>query len=488
MSGGTSAETLNANLVDLGLAGTRGINDNTGGGMVLDASGHIYCTTLFDNTSELGKFDTDLSSVDRFIGVSSALTSGVGPFAIYSSATCKTKDGTTYLLASTTLNNHIITIMSGDPVFDLIGGSGALSGAIANGRPVICGGKAKNGHTTAYVMDKPLYGAPAVTPWRFHKITIADGASAFPPGASSAVSFSFIKAIAPADIDATWTNFSDGRGIAFDSTDGNVLIMVQTTDAVANKQYIVKISAFDGSVVWKTVITNLDPYGDANMSKHRIVNGRFLYMDVGGTLKVFNTADGSVTTQTYTGITVSGGQISDDKYDGTLTFFGSAIGGTMTRLGTYMGAHADVASQWLRIYAGLQAGVTKPYTVNVYNAPALFGLGYTSQAQLLRPDFGQDAGSPDGPAFGKIRQISTYALATYRTRQIDIGTEFGKLQAVNFRFEGGTDIPMPTLNTGTWAGGLQSRPDFENKIAWQQNRPFPGVILAVAGFIKSESK
>lgn len=485
--GGTSAETANANLADLMPGSSRTVNDNTGGCMVLDSSGHIYFTTQFANTSEIGKFDTDLSIMDGFVGAVSSLTSGVGPFAVYSMAATKLRDGTTYLLASTTLNNHIITLMAADPIFALIGGSQACSGDIANGRPVICGGNTKHDHGIAYVMDKPNYGAAAATAWRLHKILIAAGANTFPPGASPAVSFVFIKAIAPTDIDATWTNFSNGKGMAYDSTDGNVLIMVQTTDAVVNKQYLVKISTFDGSVVWKTVITNLDAFGDANMSKHRIVNGRFLYMDVNGTLKVFNTADGSVTSQTYTNVSVTGGQISDDKYDGTLTFFGSYTPGTATPLGTYMIANGSATNQWLRIYAGFQHGVTFP-TINVYQAPALFGLGYTSKAQLLRPDYGQDAGSPDGPAFGKIRQAHQYAMGTYRTRQVDIGTEFSKLQAVNFRFEGGTDIPMPTLNTGTWAGGLQSRPDFENKIAWQQNRPFPGVFTAVAGYLQSVSK
>jgi hypothetical protein len=490
LSAGTSAEILNANKADLGLIGaSRGIQDVTGAS-VMDASKHMYITTFFSNTSEIGKFSPDLSPVDGFVGVASGGTPpGLGPFAVNSMAATKDRLGNTYLASSTTINTFQITLMSGDPPFSLIGGSQSLSGAIASSRAVICGGNPKHDHAIFYVMDKPVYGAPATTAWRLHKITLGPLANIFPPLAPSpVVAFSFIKAIAPSDVDATWTNFSGGCGMAYDQTDGNVLCQFFTTDAVAVTKYLAKISTFDGSILWKTAINNPDAHGDVNFNKHRIVNSRYLYLD-GSTLYVFNTTDGSVTTQNYAGVTLSGGQISDDKYDGTLTFLGgyNHLAGTATPLGSYMIANLDATSQWLRIYAGFQHGVTFP-TINIYQAPALFGLGYTSQAQLLRPDYGQDAGAQAGPAFGKLRRPHQYAMATYRTRQVDIGTEFGKLRPINFKFEGGTDIPMPTLNTGTWAGGLEGRDDFEGKIAWQQDRPFPGVFLAVAGYLECKDK
>jgi hypothetical protein len=491
LSGGTSAEVTNANKADLGLIGaSRGLSDNVGGSALMDASKHMYFTTWFSNTSELGKFNSALSTVNGLIGVASGDTPpGLGPFAVYSLGTTKTNDGTTYLMSSTTINTFQITMMAGDPVFALIGGSQSLVGAIASSRAVICGGSPKSSHAVAYILDKPVYGAAATTAWRLHKVTIANGSNMISPGPTVGVAFTFLKSIAPTDIDATWTNFSGGGGMAFDSTDGNVLAFFVTNDAVANQRYLVKLSTFDGSVVWKTAVGSVDAFADQNMNKHRIVNSRFLYLS-GTTLSIFNTTDGSVTTQAYGGVSLLGGQISDDKYDGTLTFFGSYnhLAGTATPLGTYMIANLDATSQWLRVYAGFQAGVTLPFAINVYRAPALFGFGYTSQAQLLRPDYGQDAGAQSGPAFGKLRRPHQYAMATYRTRAIDIGTEFGKLRPINFRSEGGTDIAMPTLNTGTWAGGLEGRDDFEGKIAWQQDRPFPGVILAVAGYLQTSEK
>jgi hypothetical protein len=489
LSEGTSAEVLNANKADLGLIGaSRGIQDNTGGSAVMDASGHMYLTTIFSNTSELGKFDTDLSSIDGYLGVaSSAVPPGNGPFGVYSMASARDIFGNTYLLSSCTISQFPLTLMSADPVFTLCGGSSSLLNPITASRAVICGGLPKNDHTMFYVMDKPLYGAPATTAWRLHKVRIDNGANRGNPNevtASSLVTYTFIKSIAPTDIDATWTNFSNGKGMAFDQTDGNVILQFATTDAVATQTYLVKISTFDGSVLWKTALGAVDAYGDANMNKHRIVNSRLLYLN-GTTLSIFNTTDGSVTTQSYGGVTLTGGQISDDKYDGTLTFFGSYLhnGQTATLLGSYMIANLDATNAWLRIYANIQPDIT---AINVYRSPALFGLGYTSQAQLLRPDYGQDAGAQAGPAFGKLRRADQYAISTYRTRQVDIGTEFGKLRPVNFRFEGGTDIPMPTLLTGIWAGGLEGRNDFDQKIAWQQNRPFPGVFLAVAGFLETK--
>jgi len=51
----------------------------------------------------------------------------------------------------------------------------------------------------------------------------------------------------------------------------NVIIQVATTDAVVTTKYLVKISTFDGLVLWKTAITTLMLFGDGEyeQASHR---------------------------------------------------------------------------------------------------------------------------------------------------------------------------------------------------------------------------
>jgi hypothetical protein len=135
--------------------------------------------------------------------------------------------------------------------------------------------------------------------------------------------------------------------------------------------------------------------------------------------------------------------------------------------------------------------VDAPPVITYYVIPALLGCPYTSKAQLLRPDFGdqqgRDIGAQDGPAFGRVRRIATFAAEFSRTRAISIGTDFDKtLTPVKLtKFEGGPSIGKTDLFSGIAWDTLKNNSERTSQIAWQQERPTPGTILAMGGFVKS---
>lgn len=112
-------------------------------------------------------------------------------------------------------------------------------------------------------------------------------------------------------IDAAWTQITC-LGIAFDESDGTVILLASNASAVG---YFVKIKPSDGSVVWKTAIDNPVP-GDAMMGNSRIKEGKFYYLAQGVKTQIYtiNTKDGTAKSNEtgLAGVSVTGAQCSDD--------------------------------------------------------------------------------------------------------------------------------------------------------------------------------
>ena len=119
----------------------------------------------------------------------------------------------------------------------------------------------------------------------------------------------------------------------------------------------------------------------------------------------------------------------------------------------------------------------------------VIGFAYTSQGQLLRPDHGNDAGARSGPAFGKKRRNHWFAVLLNRTQAMKFGTDFGStLKPAKIATPGGTPIVQPTLFSGIYTDTITDDYSFDGMISWQQTRPLPGQILAVAGYIEVHDK
>jgi hypothetical protein len=155
-------------------------------------------------------------------------------------------------------------------------------------------------------------------------------------------------------------------------------------------------------------------------------------------------------------------------------------------VGTYLGAHSTFAASWNRVYAGNIYPQTPQY--HNYIVPASIGFTYTSKGQLLRPDFGNDAGTQNGPAFGKKRRLHWWAAALYRARSISVGTDFAKLKPVKLASPGGIAVAAPGLYSGIVTDTIDNDYSFEGQIAWQITRPYPAMVLTVGGYLEGVDK
>jgi len=113
----------------------------------------------------------------------------------------------------------------------------------------------------------------------------------------------------------------------------------------------------------------------------------------------------------------------------------------------------------------------------------VIGLNYHSRGQILRPDL--NSGAQNGPGLGKNRRTHRFNGLFYRTGQINFGTKFndliylklGSLDSVGRRplFSGVSDIRS-----------LQDSYSYDSMMAWEQSRPEPGAIIALAGHIQTQ--
>lgn len=340
------------------------------------------------------------------------------------------------------------------------------------------------GRSTWYAIGHDKYVSAGATDIGFYEYSIDN---------SAAVTKRKFKVLTPPGIDATWTNVSAIIGPAFDKSDGNLLFMAETTDVVATKKYLVKIDVGTGAILWKYALpTSISSLGaDYSMSTANI-NGTFaFYYNGTDTVYEINTTAGTATLVPFNAGMLFAGAFGQyfDYISGSLTFFcdytqtGTPV---PTYLGAYLAAHSNqLSSQWGRIFLGTTYPAS---TTTTYTIPASVGTAFTSRGQLLRPDYGVDAGAQNGPAFGKKRRIHWYAASFYRTRKVSIGTDFAKLKPVPFKTGGGTVYAAPSLFSGIVSTTLDSDYSFEGQIAWEITRPYPLNMQALGGYIDTQDK
>lgn len=469
---------------------------NGGGGAMLDYDGYIYDMKLLGNTFTMAKINpTSFKEVGNF-----SVTFGPDTFN-YPSSTTPLR----FFKASSGAARNFMTVAGSRTV--LIMDTDAISRAPATSVPLLrqlvdeglvvtCSGQRQTSYGTAYALG--FASGLSAAAIGLYEIKVSETIT----GALATTTMTKLGTVTPAQVDATWTNFSSIVGMAFDRLDGNVIIMCQTTDAVTNKQYVVKLNANTAAVMWKAIVNSIDAYGNGNMNKHWIDNGQFAFLSAtqvsAGVYRIYNinTATGAITNQDVNNVVLSGGQIFDSR-SGTITFYGSygPASAPPTLIGDYFGVpNTTYTNQWGRIgTTGGSGGSTQPYTPQAtYSLSAPIGFTYTSKGQLLRPDHGQDSGARNGPAFGKIRRNHWFAALLNRTQDIKFGIDFGSsLHAAKLTTKGGTTttpLPQPALFSGVITDTVSDDYTKEGMVAWQQNRPVPGQILVIGGYIESMDK
>lgn len=114
-------------------------------------------------------------------------------------------------------------------------------------------------------------------------------------------------------------------------------------------------------------------------------------------------------------------------------------------------------------------------TLTASAATIQVGFNYNSDGQMLR----LEAGSADGTALGKTRRTHRVGFLLHRTLGFKIGMNFDELDEVTFRTSSDPMSRAPALFTGILSETISADYDFENQIAWRQDQPLPGMILAI---------
>ena len=300
------------------------------------------------------------------------------------------------------------------------------------------------------------------------------------------ISILTLGTITPAAVDATWTHLAI-VDVGYDRTDGNLIVLVTTTDSVTNTQYLAKIDSADASVLWKTPIAYTNFTQQLVLS--RIGNGVLNWTSdaSSGTLYTINTYTGAVISTTNiaaAGFQISGyGQAASDSVNGTIIIPVVYNSGTS-------GAPAPQAGTPSTFSAWALEAVTygSAPSLTQYNVPAIAGFDYSgsTQGQILRPGLPQDAGAANGPPQGKKRRVNSAAFLFQNTQAVSIGTNASDLKPIAFKTLGGTPYTILQLYDGVWWDQLNDDYSYDGMVMWQSTGPYPLTVVSVSGFLETQ--
>lgn len=114
-------------------------------------------------------------------------------------------------------------------------------------------------------------------------------------------------------------------------------------------------------------------------------------------------------------------------------------------------------------------------TLNAPGAIVHVGLGIVAEGQQLP----QEAGATDGTAHGKTRRTHRIGFHLHRTLGLQYGYNFENLNDIIFRKASDVMGAATEPFSGIMSLTTDAKYDFENKVCWRQNKPYPGTILAI---------
>jgi hypothetical protein len=160
-------------------------------------------------------------------------------------------------------------------------------------------------------IGSPIIGSPTTSAFGLYKTTILASAAAYntalwPGTPNSHITTTKIGTVAPADVDATWTHFTNITAPGYDRNDGNILVFVGTSDAVVNQHYLVKLDKDDATVVWALPVVGL-PTNESGAFNSAEIDGGVMWYLINRTLYEIDTVAGTATTTT---LSVGGGLTS----------------------------------------------------------------------------------------------------------------------------------------------------------------------------------
>jgi hypothetical protein len=139
------------------------------------------------------------------------------------------------------------------------------------------------------------------------------------------------------------------------------------------------------------------------------------------------------------------------------------------------------------------ANVNRNFTEEYFDSfdgecPILVGYEYDSKGQLLRPPTPQDAGSRNGPPFGKTRRAHQFGALLHQTKEIYFGTDFTTMRPALFKSAGGRDLTDLQVFSGIFVAPLEDGYTFDSMVAWKATGPYPAAIMQLGTFLQTQDR
>lgn len=185
----------------------------------------------------------------------------------------------------------------------------------------ICAGPPSEGSAYGYMMGRGQFGPAEATPISFYELEVkANAQVGTNPDTGENLTMIFFRnqgSIVPSDIDTKWDVFIDAEGFVADHTDDTIMVGIGgRQEGGDDEYYFIKYDVHNSVIKWKIQVDNI-PNFEAGINQSRVRNGRYAYI-VGSTIYIFDTIEGTMTTEAIVGITEGGFQSYDGERDAIL--------------------------------------------------------------------------------------------------------------------------------------------------------------------------
>ena len=458
---------------------------------VLGLDGNLYGYCSNSNTGIISKVQAStLSFISRFGTNGSGLTPGTGGFTSpLSLATCVA--GANYLVevGLTSVASCALAVMNTDTMTFF---SGSVSSNLTEQQGACCAGPQGPAGGSVFTIGT-AGGVPSIAQTHLYETAISPGTvlNLMTPTVTHTVN----GVLTALQVDSGWSGgFTQVVGPMYDQADGNIIIGVSTSGSSSpsvNKFYLVKIRPNDASIIWKIAVVNL-PDSDG-MQNSRVIGGIYCFLAnqiiMGGqrTCYVINTLAGTQNNFIITNVQPVGSEYFDSLTGRMVLYcdYAQTAGSPAPAVGT----PTSFNNQFAVLTAGsiFNGSSTSNSRITI---PAVVGFTYTSQGQLLRPVFPQEAGAANGPALGKTRRNHMVALllASNIYGTLKLGTTFTDLRGVYPKSTGGKPFDTKTLFSGVYWDTVEDDYSFDGMLCWQITRPLPATISSIQGFINTQDR
>lgn len=460
--------------------------------MCLGHDGNIYSVAYSSNSTPYQRIDGGTIKVLETAGISSSNTTvtanEISFPANMAPASVGTRFGLKYFCVAPSLNYAKINVVEMTPGTTQFAGH---SFAIDEARGYSVGTEPGTG--IVYTLGRPDVSLPTTTPFGIYKTVIKESASGYglinwSSTPNGNITTTKIGTVSPAQVDATWSHFSAITAPAYDHSDGHLMVFVQTTDAVTNKQYLVKVNAATAAVMWKIATDSIPAYGIYNMGHSYIAYGQYSFLsaapEAGGAKYCYNvdTINGTATVVNVYGLS-SSSVVWDSRYGSVFNFgdFTQVVGSSPTLLNS---SPTSWGSSWSRLY------INTTYATGYmqYTIPACIGTTYTSQGQLLRPVAPDQTGARNGPGFAKTRRSHQFGVLLNNSQGVSFGSDFTNLYPAHFVDASNTAYANNVLYSGMWWNVLEDSYSWDSMPTWQVTRPYPCTMLAYGAFLQTQDR